>query len=92
MLAIISSAVFANEKLEKVKLQLKWYHSFQFAGYYAAVEKGYYKDAGLDVELMEGGGNLNYSDLLLSGNADYAVGLPNMLLDFINGKPIVALG
>ena len=35
---MISSAVFANEKLEKVRLQLKWYHSFQFAGYYA-VEK-----------------------------------------------------
>jgi len=91
ILAIMSSAIYANEKLEKVRLQLKWYHSFQFAGYYAAVEKGYYKDAGLDVELIEGGSALNYSDILLSETADYAIGMPNMLLDFFNGKPIVVL-
>ena len=33
----------------KVRLQLKWYHQFQFAGFYAALEKGFYRDAGLDV-------------------------------------------
>ena len=39
--------------LETVTLQLKWSHAFQFAGYYAAVEKGYYREAGLDVRLRE---------------------------------------
>ena len=39
---------------EKIILQLKWLHQFQFAGYYAAIEKKYYKDAGLDVILKEG--------------------------------------
>ncbi len=38
-----------TSKLDSVTLQLKWKHQFQFAGYYAAKEKGFYKDAGLEV-------------------------------------------
>ena len=38
---------------EKITLQLKWLHQFQFAGYYAAKEKGFYDDVGLDVEIKE---------------------------------------
>ena len=38
---------------EKVRLQLKWQHGFQFAGYYAAEQQGYYAQAGLKVELKE---------------------------------------
>jgi ABC-type nitrate/sulfonate/bicarbonate transport system substrate-binding protein len=47
-IAIIPGSVHA---LEKVSLQLKWLHQFQFAGYYVALEKGFYRDAGLDVEI-----------------------------------------
>jgi len=39
----------ANLALEPVSLQLRWMHQFQFAGYYAALHKGYYWEAGLDV-------------------------------------------
>ena len=39
----------------KVSLQLQWVAQGQFAGYYAAVDQGYYKDAGLDVTIKEGG-------------------------------------
>ena len=45
----------AAPKLTHVTLQLKWVTQAQFAGYYAAVEKGYYKDAGLDVPVVVGG-------------------------------------
>ncbi|MGN6798231.1 MAG: ABC transporter substrate-binding protein, partial [Gaiellaceae bacterium] len=45
----------AAPKLTHVTLQLKWVTQSQFAGYYAAVEKGYYKKAGLDVTLKVGG-------------------------------------
>ena len=38
-----------------VKLQLQWVAQAQFAGYYAAVDQGYYADEGLDVEIVEGG-------------------------------------
>ena len=51
-LCFLPSQVEAREaKLETVVLQLKWFHQFQFAGYYAAVEKGFYRDAGLNVLL-----------------------------------------
>ncbi len=41
------------QHLENVTLQLKWKHQFQFAGYYAALEKGFYRQAGLDVKIIE---------------------------------------
>lgn len=45
-----------NKKIEhEIKLQLKWKHQFQFAGYYAAKIKGFYADEGLDVTIIEGG-------------------------------------
>ena len=49
--ALFSSSAWANES---VNLQLRWHHQFQFAGYYAALEKGYYANAGLDVSITEG--------------------------------------
>ena len=39
---------------EVVDLQLRWHHQFQFAGYYAALEKGFYKEEGLDVRIHAG--------------------------------------
>ena len=42
---LAASPAFA---LDKVSLQLKWKHQFQFAGYYAALEKGFYRDAGFE--------------------------------------------
>ena len=45
----------SGPKLTKVTIQLKWVTQAQFAGYYAAKAKGYYKDAGLDVNLKVGG-------------------------------------
>lgn len=39
--------------VEKVRLQLKWLHQFQFAGYYAALSQGYYREVGLDVAILE---------------------------------------
>lgn len=41
----------AEAPLKKVRIQLKWFHQFQFASLYAARDQGYFKRAGLDVEL-----------------------------------------
>ncbi len=57
----------------KVKLQLQWVTQSQFAGYYAAVDKGYYKDAGLDVEIVEGGVDIPPQKTLASGAVDFAI-------------------
>ena len=57
---------------EKVCLQLKWRHQFQFAGYYAAVDKGFFSDEGLDVTLVEGRPGTIPTTSLARGEADFA--------------------
>src|SRR5690606_14219181 len=77
---------------EKVRVQLKWLHQFQFAGYYAALEKGYYREAGLDVELIEGAPEVDPVRVVLDGRAEFGVGTPELLLNRAKGDPIVVLG
>jgi len=81
----------SEQKLQTVTLQLKWLHQFQFAGYYAALEKAYYQDAGLNVIIKEGKPGLNYADEVVSQNADYGVDMPVLLLERNKGKPVVVL-
>lgn len=81
----------SSHAIERVVLQLKWKHAFQFAGYYAAVEKGFYEQAGLEVTLREGGPETHFADELSSGRSEYAVALASMLIHRNQGKPIVAL-
>ena len=59
--------------LDQVSLQLKWKHQFQFAGYYAALEQGFYRDAGLDVTIREGGPDIDVAEVVASGKADFGV-------------------
>ena len=87
--ACISS--YAGDK-EKIVLQLKWKHQFQFAGYYAAIEKGYYSEAGLDVVLKEGGGPGIYTlNEVINGHADYGIGMADIIIARQKGKPVVLL-
>lgn len=75
-----------------VTLQLKWYHNFQFAGYYAAEAQGYYRAAGLDVRIKEGAPAIQSVEEVLSGRAQFGVTDASLLLARANGKPVVALG
>lgn len=63
----------ASGKLTPVKLQLQWFTQAQFAGYYAALKQGYYKDAGLDVTIVEGGVDIVPQTVLADGSVDYAI-------------------
>ncbi len=76
---------------EKIALQLKWLHSFQFAGYYAAVAQGYYRDEGLDVEIRQRVPGVNNIEQVLSGESQYGVADTALLLDRLQGKPVVLL-
>ena len=69
--ALLASATGAFA--EAVKLQLKWVTQAQFAGYYVAQAKGYYKDAGLDVTIMPGGPDINPEQVLAGGGADVVI-------------------
>jgi ABC-type nitrate/sulfonate/bicarbonate transport system substrate-binding protein len=53
-ISVSSNLSYAGRGIEVVHLQLPWKHQFQFAGYYAALEKGYYAKAGLSVVIHEG--------------------------------------
>ncbi|WP_191965731.1 ABC transporter substrate-binding protein [Oryzomonas sagensis] len=77
--------------LTPVTLQLKWKHQFQFAGYYAAVEKGYYRDAGLVVTLREATQGSDPAEAVLNGEAQFGVGGSSLVLLRAEGKPVVAL-
>lgn len=52
-LVLIALLSHSNMADDKVVLQLKWKHQFQFAGYYAAQYKGYFKEEGLEVDIRE---------------------------------------
>ena len=56
--------------LEAVSLHLNFTHQFQFAGYYAAIEQGYYREAGLEVTLVEGSGMPPAEAAVLAGQAE----------------------
>src|SRR5258708_9867700 len=77
--------------LDQVSLQLKWKHQFQFAGYYAALEQGFYRDAGLDVSIREGGPGIDGAETGASGKSDFTVCNASALRDWANGRRLVLL-
>ncbi len=58
---------------EKVTLQLKWVTQAQFAGYYVAKDKGFYKEAGLDVTIKPGGPDIAPPQIIAGGGADVII-------------------
>jgi NitT/TauT family transport system substrate-binding protein len=58
---------------DEVRLQLKWLHQAQFAGYYLALEKGFYAAENLHVTFIEGGHDIDQCEQLINGKADIAV-------------------
>jgi NitT/TauT family transport system substrate-binding protein len=75
---------------EAVKLQLKWVTQAQFAGYFVAQAKGYYKDAGLEVTIMPGGPDINPQQVLAGGGADVVIDwMPSALATREKGSKVV---
>ena len=72
-------------------LQLKWTHAFQFAGYYAAKEQGYYSEAGLDVNIVEAGPETDPINDVIQNKAQYGDGSSGLLLSRASGKPVIVL-
>ena len=77
---------------DKVRLQLRWLHQFQFAGYYMALEKGFYRQAGLDVQILPGGPQAPKPiEAMLAGEVDFAIANSGLVIARMAGKPVVAL-
>jgi NitT/TauT family transport system substrate-binding protein len=80
----------AQASAESVTLQLKWVTQAQFAGYYIALAKGYYKDAGLDVTIKPGGPDIAPEQVIAGGGADVIVDwMPGALAAREKGVPLV---
>jgi NitT/TauT family transport system substrate-binding protein len=88
-----SATTAAGGAMTKVKLQLQWFAQAQFAGYYAAVDQGFYKAEGLDVTILEGGVDIVPATVLSSGGADFALSwVPKALASREAGADIVNVG
>ena len=64
---------FGNLEKTDVSIQLKWLPQAQFMGYYVALDKGYYKDAGLNVTIVPGGGDIGETTAVYTGQVDFGV-------------------
>ena len=87
----IAYAVANNTSLEKVSLQLHWKQQFEFAGYFIAKEKGFFKDVGIDVDILEYHNGINLTQSVISKEHTFAIGYSNTILDEINTNKIVLL-
>ena len=88
--AALAATAFAASAQEKVTVQLKWVAQSQFAGYYVAAAKGYYKEAGLDVTIKPGGPDISPVQALVGKQADIAVNwMPDALAAREAGSALV---
>jgi NitT/TauT family transport system substrate-binding protein len=90
----LSALVFAStataQTADKIKLQIKWVPQAQFAGYFVALEKGYYADENLDVTIVPGGPDIIPEQQVTNGQADFGVDWVASFLAFRDkGLPIV---
>jgi NitT/TauT family transport system substrate-binding protein len=89
-LALFAAAATSAHAEDKVTLQLKWVAQAQFAGYFVAKDKGFYKDAGLDVTIKAGGPDINPQQVLAGGGADVVIDwMPSALATREKGSPVV---
>ncbi|MES2371894.1 MAG: ABC transporter substrate-binding protein [Bacteroidota bacterium] len=95
-IAVVFSLLFSTSGMGQsntnINVQLKWWHQFQFAGYYAAIKHGYYTKAGLNVTLIPGDAKHAAVDEVLSGHANFGVTGSDLLIEYSKGKPLMALG
>lgn len=88
--ALLAVGGTAASAAEKVTVQLKWLPQAQFAGYYVAQAKGYYKDEGLDVTIKPGGPDISPVQVIAGNQADVVVNwLPDALAAREAGVPLV---
>ena len=91
IICLLFTTLYADKNLQKVSLQLQWKHQFQFAGFYIAKERGFYKDVGLDVEIKEFNYDVKIIDDVYEEKTTFGTSYPSAILEKFNGKEIVLL-
>lgn len=88
-----TSAVASADGTVKVALQLDWYPQTEYGGYYQAAERGFYREAGLDVEIVSGGPGLAVKDTVALGRAAFGCTDGNdVIVAIARGLPLVIVG
>ncbi|MEJ7694680.1 ABC transporter substrate-binding protein [Daejeonella sp.] len=88
---LVGSAPVNAQETNTIRLQLKWHHQFQFAGYYAAEKKGFFKEAGFNVDLLEGNTENPPVQNVLNGTAEFGVTGADIINHHIAKKPVVVI-
>jgi len=92
VLLCFGQQALAVQVLQPVSLQLLWKHQFQFAGYYAAQEKGFYREVGLNVTFREANPDEDSVESVINGKSEFGVGASDLLLYRARGLPVIVLG
>jgi ABC-type nitrate/sulfonate/bicarbonate transport system substrate-binding protein/signal transduction histidine kinase len=92
LLFILSTILQAsNKQLDKVSIQLLWKHQFEFAGFYMAKEKGFYKEFGLEVDIKEFDFSVDITKDVESGKSTFGIQYPSIILDKSKGANVTIL-
>ena len=86
----VHTALADEQGYHEVTIQLHWQHQFQFAGIYAAKEKGFFQQAGLNVDIQTG--FTHPYDEVESGEAEFGLSGTGIVVEYLKGRPLVALG
>jgi NitT/TauT family transport system substrate-binding protein len=87
------SGLTAQEELTPVRLQLQWVAQSQFAGYFAALDLGFYEEEGLDVTILEGAVDIVPQQVVASGGAEFGIAwVPKVLESNEQGVNLVNIG
>jgi NitT/TauT family transport system substrate-binding protein len=89
----LGSTTLACRSLQKVSKQLQWFTQAQFAGYYVALDKGWYRDEDIDLTIKPGGPDLSPVDLVASGKSQFGTGLlADLCVAIQKGKEVISIG
>ena len=93
VLAACSSTPAASSVKTPIRLQLQWFPQAQFAGYFAALDKGYYADEGLDVTILPGAVDIVPATVVAGGKAEFGISwVPRMLAPRESGADMQVIG
>jgi NitT/TauT family transport system substrate-binding protein len=89
---IVSVGIFAGTAAAKETMRLEWVIQGQFAGPLLALDKGYYKEEGVDMELLPAGPDLKPAITVAQGSDSFGIGHPNQVISArANGAPLVTV-